>query len=95
MLVFSWLQGALNRLFKAGLIEDGRLGRQTRKVLQQFQKSTGLAVDGIFDPATRAKPKGTAEERKTGGQENKQEDAPGCLIAGLFPPLFQMKAMLR
>ena len=46
------LQHRLNVLgFDAGR-EDGILGRQTGTALREFQRNTGLAVDGILGPET-------------------------------------------
>lgn len=47
MLTTLWLQKDLNFLgYNAG-VEDGIMGKNTRKAVQSFQKDFGLAVDGI------------------------------------------------
>jgi lysozyme family protein len=43
----AWLQAALNKLESAELVVDDSYGRNTRRAVIAFQKSHGLAVDGI------------------------------------------------
>jgi lysozyme family protein len=48
-----WLQHALNQVgFE--LMEDGSYGRQTKSAVEMFQRSYGLAVDGLAGPETIA-----------------------------------------
>jgi len=54
-----WLQETLNRLHLvpvalAPLREDGNYGRRTREAVRAFQRSHGLAPDGICGPKTAA-----------------------------------------
>lgn len=51
----EWLQAALNRMgAKPVLLEDGIIGHATRAAVKEFQKSVGLAADGIAGPLTLA-----------------------------------------
>jgi Putative peptidoglycan binding domain len=53
------LQRGLNRVFPGYpgplLVTDGRFGPETDKDVREFQRRTGLTVDGKVGPATRAK----------------------------------------
>lgn len=49
------LQGALNRLGASPALRvDDSFGRMTRRAVEAFQKSAGLAMDGLAGPATWA-----------------------------------------
>lgn len=52
----AWLQAALNHLLPADvqIQVDGNFGRETRTALWNYQRRRGLAVDGLFGPATDA-----------------------------------------
>jgi peptidoglycan hydrolase-like protein with peptidoglycan-binding domain len=50
----KWVQGALNRLQRAGLSVDGVFGSYTRAAVIAFQRSQGLSADGIVGPLTEA-----------------------------------------
>ena len=54
----KWIQWHLNRK-GANLVIDGSFGTATDTAVRNFQKSNGLAVDGIVGPATRTKLKAT------------------------------------
>ena len=49
------LQQNLNTVMNAGLTTDGVFGTNTYNALKAFQLSHGLAADGIYGPASRAK----------------------------------------
>ena len=49
------LQQNLNAVMNAGLTTDGVFGTNTYNALKSFQMSHGLAADGIYGPASRAK----------------------------------------
>lgn len=49
-----WVQQSLNRIAGAGLEEDGISGALTRATIRAFQRSKGLAADGIVGPNTEA-----------------------------------------
>lgn len=51
------LQEGLNTIFPSysKLAADGLFGDKTEKVIKEFQKRSGLKVDGIVGPATKAK----------------------------------------
>ena len=49
------LQKNLNTVMHAGLTADGIFGINTYNALKYFQSRYGLAVDGIYGPASRAK----------------------------------------
>lgn len=50
----AWLQAALNKAINAGLVVDGNFGRRSRGALRNYQRTHGLAVDGLFGPLTDA-----------------------------------------
>jgi hypothetical protein len=51
----NWVQVSLNRVARAGLKEDGELGRLTRAAVASFQEGTGLKpADGVVRPPTVA-----------------------------------------
>ena len=47
-----WVQSSLNRVMKAGLTADGRVGPRTRQALRAFQQQKGLVAGGVVGPAT-------------------------------------------
>lgn len=47
-----WVQESLNRLMGMRLEVDGILGERTRETVREFQRRTGLLVDGIPGPIT-------------------------------------------
>ncbi len=49
-----WLQKALNRVTRFGIVENGVPSIQTRKALQKFQMERGLRPTGTLGPRTRA-----------------------------------------
>ncbi len=48
------VQEALNRLLRAGLRPDGKLGPQTVRAIRTFQQRHGLPADGAPGPRTEA-----------------------------------------
>ena len=57
------LQQNLNTVMNTSLTTDGIFGTNTYDVLKAFQMSHGLAADGIYGPASRAKMREALEKR--------------------------------
>src|SRR5215218_7930485 len=49
-----WVQESLNRVTRAGLTVDGRLGPRTRGAVKAFQRGRGLPADGVVGLRTEA-----------------------------------------
>jgi hypothetical protein len=53
----KYLQIALNKLIKAGLVVDGDFGSKTQKALINWQSSSALTADGIYGELSQAQMK--------------------------------------
>lgn len=49
-----WVQQALNRVARAGLVEDGIFGSKTSAAVRSFQRSRALTTDGVVGAQTEA-----------------------------------------
>lgn len=63
----TWLQSTLRLLVAPDLVVDGDIGPATKAATAKFQKTRGLAVDGIAGPLTVAKLEQELLAASTGG----------------------------